>query len=94
MSTTTGILGAILGAGATYALTKPKITHLEAENVAKEQQINALQNEVHILRNTISSQKNIITQKDEVIRQKESMISIKDAEIAKLKEERKSVLSN
>ena len=94
MSTSTGILGGALGAGLTYTWLKPKITRLERENAIQVQQINALQNEVRTLRNTVSLKENIITQKDEAIRQKDNMIAIRDAEITKLKEERKHVLSN
>jgi uncharacterized protein (DUF3084 family) len=89
-----GILGGAVGAGITYVLTKPKIQRLEAENEAKRQHIDALQNENQILRNTIYSRDNIISQKEEVIRQKDTEIAVKDAEIVRLKEERKRALSN
>ena len=95
MSTTgAGILGAIGGAGLTYALAKRKINQLEAEIKALKQQSAFLQFNNQQLQNEIVAKNHVIAEKDQELRQKDEQIAIRDAEIHKLKEERKRALNS
>lgn len=89
-----GILGALGGAGLTYAWAKNKINDFEAQIRGLLQQIRSLQFDNQALRNEIIVKGNIIIQKDQELRQKDEQIAVRDAEINQLKEERKRALSN